>query len=342
MSKVTPITIQEYFSKPEFGNMPLIDVRSPMEYGKGHISGAISIPIFNDEERGQIGKLYKEKGKEPAIFKGLEIIGPKLKDLTKQAFHISSEKRAVIHCWRGGMRSASFAAFLNALGHETYTLIGGYKAFRNWVLEQFLKPYPFKILGGFTGSGKTKILDFISKLGANVIDLEKLASHLGSVFGTLGTFIQPSQEQFENELALTLFKLDNQEAIWIEDESRTLGKIGIPSGIWDQMRIAKVYKLDFPVQRRIANIEMEYGQMQVDFILDCIQKISKRLGGMETKIAMEAVKEGQRKIAIELLLNYYDRTYSNGQSTRDPKSIMLLPFQDESIEDIAVDLIKIL
>jgi len=331
----------EYLLKNPEGKIPLIDVRSPGEYTKGHIPGSINIPLFSNEERAVIGTLYKKEGRLPAILTGLEIIGPGLKSMALKALKECPQKKAFVHCWRGGMRSASFAELLKTLGFEVQTLKGGYKHFRKWVMAQLSQTYSFKVLGGFTGSGKTDILHLMEKLGVQIIDLEKRASHLGSAFGTLGVNIQPSQEQFENDLAFDFFKLNPEKTIWLEDESRTLGKLGIPPLIWEQMRNTRLYKLDLPLNRRRDNIIRDYETISSEFVETCIHKIEKRLGGLETKNALDALKKGDKEKIIEIMLNYYDRTYLKGQKLRPPEMVDILSFEYETNEEIAKQLAQI-
>jgi tRNA 2-selenouridine synthase len=337
---IPSISVEDYFQKNLLCSFPLIDVRSPLEFQKGHIPGSLSIPLFTDEERGKVGTIYKLRGREEAVLLGLELIGPNLKTIAKQVLKLVPEKKALVQCWRGGMRSSSFAELLKTLGFEVYTLKGGYKSFRNWTLKEFQKPLHLRILGGFTGSGKTEILKIFPKLNVQIIDLEKLASHFGSVFGTLGRLIQPSQEQFENDLVMELFLLDRSQVIWMEDESRTLGRIGIPEGVWLQMRCSPLFKIEIPFQKRIDNIKKDYGHISSEFVKECIQKISKRLGGVESQNALRCVHEGDINGIIELLLKYYDRTYEMGQKNRITESIENLYFTEESLPEIADKLIR--
>lgn len=201
----------ENFLKHSVG-FPLIDVRSPSEYAHAHIPGAVSIPLFSDEERKIIGTAYKQQGREVAVNEGLDFFSKRLKQIQPEAlklFHKSEENENpvfYIHCWRGGMRSGAVAWLLSLYGYKVVVLKGGYKSFRNWVLAQFEKEYSFKILGGFTGSGKTEVLNELAQLGEKTIDLEMLAHHKGSAFGSLGMPAQPSEEMFENKLAVSLWK----------------------------------------------------------------------------------------------------------------------------------------
>src|SRR3989339_1355584 len=191
------ISVAEFLKR---GNsLPIIDVRSPGEYEHAHIPGALALPLFSNEERAEVGTIYKQRGRVQAVQKGLEFVGPKLKDFTKFALKLNSDE-LLIHCWRGGMRSSAMAWLLETVGINCSLLKDGYKAYRNHVLESFDLPYKILLLGGYTGSGKTEILSALKEAGEQVVDLEGLSNHKGSAFGALGQGIQPSSEQFENTL----------------------------------------------------------------------------------------------------------------------------------------------
>ncbi len=201
---------------------PVIDVRSPGEFNQAQIPGAYSLPLFTDEERKVVGTTYKQQSRESAIKIGLDFFGVKMKPIVEEV-ELLNNKTVLIHCWRGGMRSAAVAWLLDMYGFKVYTLTGGYKSFRNWVLKQFVAAYNLKILGGYTGSGKTMILQELNRKGYAVIDLENLANHKGSAFGAIGEKPQPSQEMFENLLAMKLFEVPPTSEVWLEDESQRIG-----------------------------------------------------------------------------------------------------------------------
>ena len=219
---IQKITIEEFLILA--GKHPVFDVRSPGEYNHAHIPAAFSLPLFSDEERKQVGTAYKQQSREAAIKIGLDYFGVKMRKMVEEAEKLivngyslienkqqtSNEQRTMnnivlVHCWRGGMRSAAVAWLLDLYGFKVYTLVGGYKAYRKWVLAQFEKNYNFNIIGGYTGSGKTLLLHELFKQNKTVIDLEALANHKGSAFGALGEKPQPKQEMFENMLAESLF-----------------------------------------------------------------------------------------------------------------------------------------
>ncbi|MEO9209592.1 MAG: tRNA 2-selenouridine(34) synthase MnmH, partial [Ginsengibacter sp.] len=185
---------------------PVFDVRSPSEYLHAHIPGAFSLPIFSDEQRKVIGTAYKKESREKAVHYGLNYFSERMKSVLEEVKNILekdspfSEQKILLHCWRGGMRSQTMAWLLSLYGYQVFLLDGGYKSYRNWTLAQFEKKYPLKILGGYTGSGKTETLLEMKRQGLSVIDLEGIAHHKGSAFGSLGQGAQPSQEMFENIL----------------------------------------------------------------------------------------------------------------------------------------------
>lgn len=245
---ITKLKIEEFLNLSK--QYPVLDVRSPGEYLHAHIPGAHSLPLFTDEERKQVGTAYKQQSREVAIKLGLDFFGPKMRTMVEEAEKLTKQLPSpttnciLVHCWRGGMRSAGVAWLLDLYGFKVCTLIGGYKTYRQWTLEQLSKPYELKILGGYTGSGKTLVLHELKKKGEAVVDLEALAHHKGSAFGDLGEQPQPSPEMFENKLAMELSGISESKTIWLEDESQRIGHINIPHIFWQTMRKAPVYFLD--------------------------------------------------------------------------------------------------
>lgn len=302
-------------------NIPVIDVRTPLEYAHAHIPGAFNLPIFSNEERVQVGTTYKQQGREEAILLGFDFTGPKWSGFIKTALEIAPNKKIGVHCWRGGMRSGAMAWALNLYGFEVTLLEGGYKAFRNWVLNKFTEQYNVLILGGMTGSGKTRVLKELKKKGLQVIDLEKLADHQGSSYGSMGKESQPSQEHFENSFATELDAIDNKLPLWLEDESLTIGKRFIPNGIWHQMRVATVLKMVVPTEKRVQFLAGEYGGLDPEFLVSSTERIGKRLGPLQTRDAVTAIRENRMADFVKQVLIYYDKTYGSGQSKRVPASL---------------------
>jgi len=305
-------------------SIPIVDVRTPAEFEKGHIVGAFNIPLFTNEERVQVGTTYKQQGREQAILLGFDLTGSKWSGFIKQALELSPQKKIALHCWRGGMRSGAMAWALNLYGFEVYLLEGGYKQYRRWVMEQFNVARNILILGGMTGSGKTQVLHRLKDRGEQVIDLEDLAQHQGSSYGTMNKLIQPSQEQFENELAACLYATNPEHHTWLEDESITIGKRFIPKGLWLQMRLAPIFNIKVPLESRIDFLVEEYGQLDKEFLVECTTRIGKRLGPEQTKNAVLAINEGRMADFIRLVLVYYDKTYKTGLSKRSPEKVFTL------------------
>lgn len=330
------------------GQNPVIDVRSEGEFRQGHIPGAINIPLFNNEERAKVGTIYKQIGRDKAIQLGYKIADPKKYDFLESVraiLHKSGKgtTQVLVHCWRGGMRSAKFSELLNENGISSVTLKRGYKAFRNYAHELFENVLPpILILGGETGSGKTEVLAKLEELGETIIDLEKLAHHKGSAFGALGQKPQPSTEHFENLLAIELFRITNQpgvKRIWIEDESRNIGIDQIPPAFWKKMKAAPILKLRLDKKVRVKRLVNEYGSFSKEELQQSIMKIYKRLGGQHVKNALECLERGELEKVVDISLTYYDRAYNYHHHERDKKDIIEIPCVDDKPDTNAQRLI---
>jgi len=303
-------------------NHPIVDVRSPAEYDHAHITGAISLPLFSNEERAIIGTLYKQQGREVAMTKGLELYGVNMQRILSDLKNQTTDKQIFVHCWRGGMRSGVVAWMLDLFGFKVSTLNQGYKAFRNWVLSSLATPKKIFILGGKTGSAKTGVIHELRKSVEQVIDLEALAHHKGSAFGDLGEAAPPSQEQFENDLALAFSKLDLSKPVWLEDESQRIGRVNIPNALWEQMREARVFYLDISFEERLKNIVEGYGKFELEKLKAATLRIQKRLGGLETKNAIQFFEEGKIREAFSILLRYYDKVYQRATDQRNSATVI--------------------
>lgn len=306
---------------------PVLDVRSPAEYAQAHIPTALSLPLFSDEERKVVGTAYKQESQKTAIKIGLDYFGVKMRGMVEQVEALfltnmqnaTEPKTVLVHCWRGGMRSSAVAWLLDLYGFKVYLLSGGYKKYRQWAREQFDRPYPLTILGGYTGSGKTLVLMALKKQGRAIIDLEGLAHHKGSSFGAMGQQPQPSQEMFENVLAesLAIAAAQNAEEIFLEDESQRIGQINIPTALWQQMRQSPILFLDVPFADRLDHITADYGIFEKEKIVNAVLRIQKRLGGLETKLAINFLIENNHRDCFGILLKYYDKYYEKGLNNRE-------------------------
>lgn len=320
-------------------SIPVIDVRSPLEFLAGHIPEAVNIPLFDDTERAVVGTRYKKEGRIPAIIEGLKLTGPSMSAKLEYGLKVSKEGKLLVHCWRGGMRSEAMT-WLFSLGEiQTQVLEGGYKAYRNYILESFTANRKMIVLGGMTGSSKTHIIRYLRDHGEQAIDLEGLANHKGSAFGALGQLPQPSTEQFGNNLFAEWSKLDTGNPFWIEDESRNIGTVFIPDGLYGNMQNAKTIILLMDVKTRMPRLMKEYSVYPPEILKDSILKISKRLGGDNTRDALAAVDAGDISKAIEISLSYYDKAYSYGLTKKKAEN---LKYVETDTDDIAINSRKIL
>lgn len=311
-------------------NSPVFDARSPAEYRQAHIPGAHSLPLFNDAERHEIGILYKNEGREAAVLRGLEIVGPRLTDYVARVKEITDSRQILVHCWRGGMRSASLAWLLETVGYRVAVLKGGYKAYRRQVQATLSQPWPLLVLSGMTGSGKTELLQMLRRRGEQVLDLEGLAGHRGSAFGAIDGLAQPSTEQFENDICTRLQACTTERPIWVEDESRRIGRAVINENFFRQMRTAPVIVIDVPRQRRVERLCADYGSESPAKLAAAVTNISKRLGGEKARKTLQAIADGDLAGAAHAILDYYDKTYLFGQSKRDAqRTFNLSPTPDQ-------------
>lgn len=322
--------------------LPIIDVRSPGEFLHAHIPNAYSLPLFTDEQRAIIGTAYTQQSREAAVNFGLEYFSERMKKIHEEVIeiladwqqkkHFISDLRPnngiLIHCWRGGMRSEAVGWLLNLYGYKVYVLRGGYKSFRRWALTQFEKRYSLRVVGGYTGSGKTEILKQLKQNGKAVIDLEGLANHKGSAFGCLGEAPQPGHQMFENLLAIQLYTITksnncvgehegSEKEIWLEDESAHIGRVGIPKNFWKQMRESPLFFVEIPFEERVKYLVNQYAVYGKEELIACTLKIQKRLGSLNAKNVVSLLNENEPEAAFSILLRYYDNMYSESFDNRD-------------------------
>lgn len=290
----------------------VIDVRSPGEFAAGHIPGAVNIPLFDDRERETVGITYRKEGRTKAILRGLEIAGPSLSSKLRHALEISGGGKLLVYCWRGGMRSEAMGWLFSTGDIETEILLGGYKSYRRHILESFSEKKKVMVLGGFTGSGKTDILNYLGGSGHQVIDLERLANHRGSAFGALGQPEQPTTEHFANLLFREWKNISKEDPVWIEDESRNIGSVFMPENFYLNLQQSQVVMLMMDPEKRIPRLLREYSACSPDDLTASVLRINRRIGGEKTKEIMNAIGTGDLVRAIESILDYYDRAYQYG------------------------------
>ncbi|MFZ1686093.1 MAG: tRNA 2-selenouridine(34) synthase MnmH [Flavobacteriales bacterium] len=319
---------------------PIIDVRSPGEFARGHIPDATNLPLFTDEERAVVGTLYKQTGRDAAVLEGLRIIGPKMAPIVEQARGIAPEGNIRVHCWRGGERSGSVAWLLDKAGFaEVRTLSRGYKGFRNHVQAEMAKPLELRVLGGYTGSGKTETLMHLRDLGQQVVNLEALAHHKGSSFGAIGELPQPTTEHFENLVWHALRSLDHMNPIWVEDESMMIGRAKIHDDLFAQMREARLFFAEMPIEERATRLVADYGKYPKVELAEAIKRIGKRLGPQHCKTALEALEADDFFMVAIVTLTYYDKTYLHDTSKRHAARVTRLPAAAGDLRGLAERLI---
>jgi tRNA 2-selenouridine synthase len=321
-------------------DLPIVDVRSEGEFNEGHIPGAINLPILNNEERKEVGTDYKQKGQKNAIMTGFRLIGPRLPQILDDAEKVAAGKELLVHCWRGGMRSNYFCQFVTMARIKAQSLEGGYKTYRQKALESFKLPLKLRVIGGSTGAGKSDILRALAAKGEQVIDLETLAHHKGSVFGGLMMPKQPTTEQFQNNLFEEIMKLDVERTIWVEDESLSIGRIFLPLDFWEAMSKSPVVEVELNRGKRIERLVDEYGPADREQFLELMGKIVKRLGGQHYNAAKEKLLAGDMHSTIEILLTYYDKAYQFGLEKKKGRIVDKVAWNGSDTTDVVNHLVS--
>ena len=323
----------------------IIDVRSPSEFEIDHIVGAINCPILYDDERQKVGTIYKQI----SSFKA-KIIGSSL-SAKNIAFHIEKEFlekkgswKPLIYCWRGGQRSKAFSIVLSEVGWRTYQLSGGYKEYRNDIIK-YLDNIGMKLkiilISGKTGSAKTKILHSIRDQGAQILDLEGLARHKGSLLGAIPNLKQPSQKFFESLLFYEINKLNFKKNIFIEAESSKVGNVHIPKSIWSNMILSKRIEVVADVNTRAKFLIDDYQYMCKNPIL-----IKPMIKGLKTRLSNNLIDSWEKlidekkwfELTKSFLENHYDSSYSSNTIKNDRKvirEVQATTLNNENIKNIA-------
>jgi len=343
-----------YFKRKELEKFrsfkgPLIDVRSPGEYYKGHMPNSINIPLFDNDERSIIGTIYKKEGRKKAVIEGLKFLEKKMEFLLDNLFmSIDSYKTITkknnnelfirIYCSRGGMRSQSIAWLLEKFKLNLVTLNGGYKIYRRWVLDSFSKKLKIVVIGGKTGTGKTRLLSLLEKYKYQTIDLEGFACHRGSTFGGLGMKEQPSNEQFENMIAEKLNSFRCSKNIFVEAESANIGKCKIPHEFFNQMKNSRRIEIIRSESNRLDELIDTYSVFKKEELKESVLRIKKRLGPQRTKIALESINNEKWDLVCRSVLDYYDKCYEYENVGK--KNIKLLDLTDKKYDERILELIN--
>lgn len=330
---VETIEIDKFLEMKE--SITPVDVRSPIEFDHSRVPGSINIPLFSNEERASIGWTYKHKGQEEAIRLGESYAVPKIPSYLEQAELHSENGEVIVLCARGGMRSSRFSDFLSENGFKVFRLNKGYKNYRRHVLGSFQKKLNLTVLAGKTGCGKTEILEKLSEMKEQVIDLEGFASHRGSAFGTIGYGMQPSTEYFENRLFETIGHFKTQKRIWVEDESLNIGKIFLPQEFYDQMKEAPQVLVNMDRESRISRLCEDYGQSGSIPLKAGLEKIRKKLGMENYSKAVAALDSGRMADAVSIVLGYYDKCYDYSMALKNRRTLFRIESGNGDIEAAA-------
>lgn len=330
------ISVHELLELQKKKNITLIDVRSPSEYRDSTIPGSLNIPVFNDEERAEIGTIYKQVGVDAAKERGLVIMSAKLPAFVKQFKDIEGDK--AVYCWRGGMRSRTAATVLSLMDIHVTRITGGIKAYRKYVLDTLehkaLDAEAF-VLHGLTGTGKTAVLRQLQQEGYPVVDLEGLAGHRGSIFGHIGLHAR-NQKTFDSELVERLKQVESASFVLFEAESKRIGKIVVPDFLMDKKESGIAIVLELPIEERVRQILEDYNPAAYkEQYLAAFQLIKNRI---HTPVATEigkSLEEGRFAQGIRLLLeHYYDPKY-NHTSSRYEESAPIIVSVDKVEEAVA-------
>jgi tRNA 2-selenouridine synthase len=292
----------------------IIDARTPLEFAEDHLPGAINVPILTDAERVEIGTLHKQQGPQAARIRGLELTCHRFPAIVATIAEAAKGQPVLVYCWRGGLRSESIAMLLEMTGYPVAKLAGGYKSFRSIVtsfFESVSLPVQLVVLHGMTGSGKTEFLQQLPQQRYTVIDLEGLARHRGSAFGSLGLGEQPPQKRFETLLWDTFRKAPTDRPIVVEGESKRIGRINLPGNLYEVMAASTKIWCDVSVATRVKRLSAEYAREEYrQPMAEALERIKKKLGGpqyleLQHKLAAWDIPG----VAQDLIEQYYDMLY---------------------------------
>lgn len=332
-----------------------VDVRTAAEFEKGNIPGTLNLPLFTNEERVKVGTAYKQNGRYFAIRFALKFIGPRLPEFVKELEKkgLKEGGSIVVSCWRGGMRSGAVGWLLALLGFKVSVLDGGYRSYRRWcksiVGEGATAPCPVIVLGGKTGSGKTAVLHTLKDRGEQVLDLEGIANHKGSAFGAMGMPPQPTNEMYENSIAMCVRRVDRSKRMWVEHEGGHVGRCLVPFGVLKWVKISPngaFLVVDMASELRVRRLVQDYCSPDMlampgwaDGLRDCIASsaggLAKRLGPVRAKEATGLLEQGQWEKIATLMLEYYDKLYQKWADESESRSIVKVDCPSDDAIDVA-------
>ncbi len=294
----------------------VIDARSEGEFAEDHLPGAVNWPSLNNAERQLVGTEYKQISAFDAKKRGAALVAKNIAaHLERDVIHKPRDWQPLVYCWRGGKRSGSLALILDQIGFNVTLVDGGYKAFRAALvadLPQLAAQFDYRVICGTTGSGKTRLLQALAALGAQVLDLEALANHRSSVLGLIPGTAQPSQKAYDSLIWAKLKSFDPAQPVYIESESKKVGNVTIPEGLITAMRAAPCLQLDLSEDERVGLLLEDY-----DFFVKDIEFFCDRLGALTQARGKDVVSSWQTRaragdvasVVRELLVNHYDPVY---------------------------------
>lgn len=319
------ISVEKLLELQASKNITVVDVRSPAEFEDAGLPDSLNIPLFNNEERAEIGTLYKQVSVEAAKTRGLEIVSAKLPAFVRTFQEVPGKK--VVYCWRGGMRSKTSATLLDLMGIPVYRLEGGYRAYRNWVvnfLSHFQFASPTYVINGHTGTGKTAILRQLQAEGFPVLDLEGFAGHRGSIFGHIGLPAN-NQKQFDSLLAQRLLQISDSPYYLFEGESNRIGKVVLPSFLIESKKSSVQFIITLPLEERVGILLEEYQPWNHhEDYLNSFLRIKNRIHTPIAHSIESHLLQGDYAEAIRLLLiHYYDPRYDCAIDQYDREHIQI-------------------
>jgi tRNA 2-selenouridine synthase len=314
-----------------------VDVRTPLEFAEDHLPGAVNVPLLTDEERVEIGTLYKQQGPHTARIRGLELTAHRFPKIVGEIAEAAQGRPLLVYCWRGGLRSKTVTSILELTGHDAVQLVGGYKSFRNTV-DAYFHPFtpkaPLVVLHGMTGIGKTTLLALLKDKGCSTVDLEGLACHRGSAFGQLGLVQSLTQKRFETMLWDTIRKAPAGAPLILEGESERIGRVMLPGDFYQKMgdgiRVWCHASLDTRVERLIE----EYGLPSYkEDMAAALQRIRKKLGGKKCEELAEHLERWEMDPFMRgLVCDYYDKVYYKNRSWEAHYELSLEDFDAAAAE----------
>ncbi len=293
----------------------VIDARSPGEFALDHIPGAINCPVLNDEERIRVGTLYKQVSPFEARKVGAVLVARNVANHIETLFAAHPKSwRPLVYCWRGGQRSGSFTHILNEVGWSARRLTGGYKSWRHHVLDALTHvpgSFRFRVLAGPTGSGKTKVLEALHALGEQVLNLEALAAHKGSVLGGMPDQVQPSQKMFETEILHTLSGFNPARPVYVEAESKRIGLLRLPDAVYHGIQQGQWLGLRVPVAARVRFLLQDYAYfVHSPVLIAQLERLGATCGKAQVDAWKDLIATGRYDALVEdLLVKHYDRYY---------------------------------